>query len=197
MPLIYLDNNATTMPAPEVTEAMLPYFTEKWGNPSSMHLFGGRVMRDVDAARARDPSIRLTSFSILFARQKGDLAAYVRGMEAVAALRDGDTVLVAEGCTHHRQCNDIGTVKIPKALAKLSGRKLSFTFASGNSFAIQPGAKPALVVHCGGCMLARREVRRRIALAVDAGVPIVNYGLLLAMANGLRVDEVLPWSDQG
>ena len=157
----------------------------------------GEVREMVDAARARDPSIRLTSFSILFARQKGDLAAYVRGMEAVAALRDGDTVLVAEGCTHHRQCNDIGTVKIPKALAKLSGRKLSFTFASGNSFAIQPGAKPTLVVHCGGCMLTRREVRRRIALAVDAGVPIVNYGLLLAMANGLRVDEVLPWSDQG
>ena len=157
----------------------------------------GEVREMVDAARARDPSIRLTSFSILFARQKGDLAAYVRGMEAVAALRDGDTVLVAEGCTHHRQCNDIGTVKIPKALAKLSGGKLSFTFASGNTFAIQPGAKPALVVHCGGCMLTRREVRRRIALAVNAGVPIVNYGLLLAMANGLRVDEVLPRSDQG
>ena len=152
----------------------------------------GDVRATVDAARARSPALRLTSFSILFARQKGDLAAYVRGMEAVAALRDCDTVLVAEGCTHHRQCNDIGTVKIPKALAKLSGRKLSFSFASGNSFAIAPGAKPALVVHCGGCMLTRREMRRRIALASDAGVPVVNYGLLLAMANGLRPEEVMP-----
>ena len=155
----------------------------------------GHVRETVDAARIRDPSIRLTSFSILFARQKGDLSAYVDGMKAVAALRDGDAVLVAEGCTHHRQCNDIGAVKIPRALTKLTGRKLSFSFASGNSFAIQQSAKPALVVHCGGCMLTRREVRRRIALAVAAGVPIVNYGLLLAMANGLRVEEVLPWGD--
>ena len=152
----------------------------------------GEVRRVVDAARARSPSIRLTSFSILFARQKGDIGAYVEGMNAVSALKDGDVVLVAEGCTHHRQCNDIGTVKIPRVLRKLSGRDISFAFTSGNSFAIRPGAKPALVVHCGGCMLTRREVRRRIALAGEAGVPIVNYGLLLAMANGLRPDEVIP-----
>ena len=152
----------------------------------------GEVRTVVGAARARDPSIRLTSFSILFARQKGDLAAYVRGMEAVKSLKDGDVVLVAEGCTHHRQCNDIGSVKIPKALRRMTGRELSFAFSSGGSFPIAGDAKPALVVHCGGCMLTRREVRRRIALAGEAGVPIVNYGLLLAMANGLSVGEVMP-----
>ena len=152
----------------------------------------GEVRAVVDAARAEGRPLRLTSFSILFARQKGDLAAYAKGMAAVAALRDGDTVLVAEGCTHHRQCNDIGTVKLPKALCRLSGRKLEFVFASGNSFAVPEDPKPALVVHCGGCMLTRREVRRRIALAAEAGVPIVNYGLLLAMASGLRPEEVMP-----
>jgi len=156
----------------------------------------GEVRAAVDAFRAAlprgAPGVRLTSFSILFARQKGDLASYAKGMKAVASLNDGDAVLVAEGCTHHRQCNDIGTVKIPKALRRLSGKELSFSFASGNSFALPAGRKPALVVHCGGCMLARREVRRRIALASEAGVPIVNYGLLLAMANGLKPEDVVP-----
>ena len=156
----------------------------------------GAVRSEVESFRDTlpegSPGVRLTSFSILFARQKGDLAAYARGMDSVASLVDGDTVLVAEGCTHHRQCNDIGTVKIPKALRKLTGKDLRFVFASGNSFEIQVDPKPALVVHCGGCMLTRREMRRRISLASEAGVPIVNYGLLLAMANGLRAEEVMP-----
>ena len=156
----------------------------------------GEVKAAVEKFRASlpdgAPGVRLTSFSVLFARQKGDLAAYVRGLGAIAGLRDGDTVLVAEGCTHHRQCNDIGTVKIPKALRRLSGRNLSFSFASGASFPLDEGPRPALVVHCGGCMLSRREVRRRIALAVEAGVPIVNYGLLLAAANGLKAEDIVP-----
>ena len=160
----------------------------------------GEVRRAVEG---RD--VRLTSFSILFARQKGDLAAYCAGVEAVAALKDGDRVLVAEGCTHHRQCNDIGAVKIPRALAKLSGgKKLNFVFSSGTGFSLEshssqlfvPSTKhqaPStnLVVHCGGCMLTRREVLRRIDCAKEAGVPIVNYGILLAAANGLSdVSEI-------
>lgn len=136
--------------------------------------------------RPAGPSVRLTSFSILFARQKGDFEEYARGLKAIGTLRDGDTVLVAEGCTHHRQCNDIGTVKIPQALGKLSRRKLNFKFASGGSFEL--GAA-ALVVQCGGCMLTRREVQRRIALAKAADVPIVNYGMVLAAANGMDVTK--------
>ncbi len=138
-------------------------------------------------------TLRLTSFSILFARQKGDLGEFLSGVDAVRGLKDGDTVLVAEGCTHHRQCNDIGTVKIPKAVQKLSGRKLNFVFASGSSFDLPESpasGRPALVVHCGGCMLTRREVLRRIAVAKAAGVPIVNYGILLAAASGLDVSNV-------
>ena len=142
--------------------------------------------------------VRLTSFSILFARQKGDVAAYLAGLKAVNALKDGDKVLVAEGCTHHRQCNDIGTVKIPKALRKLSGKELSFEFASGKSFAIKSGAdRPALVVHCGGCMLTRREVQRRIAQAAAGGVPIVNYGILLAAAAGVPVADCVAALNRG
>ena len=143
-------------------------------------------------------SILLTSFSILFARQKGDLDAYRAGLAALAGLKDGDRVLVAEGCTHHRQCNDIGTTKIPKALAKLTGRKLDFAFSSGGGFPLESadGARVALVVHCGGCMLTRREVLRRIAACRAAGVPIVNYGLLLAAANGLRAADVLVAGDR-
>lgn len=160
----------------------------------------GEVRRAVEGH-----DVRLTSFSILFARQKGDLAEFLKGVAAVNNLKDGDTVLIAEGCTHHRQCNDIGAVKIPKALAKLSGgKKLNFVFSSGNGFSLEshssqlsaPGTKhqapsTSLVVHCGGCMLTRREVLRRIDCAKEAGVPIVNYGILLAAANGLSdVSEI-------
>ena len=147
----------------------------------------GEVRRAVEG---RD--VRLTSFSILFARQKGDLAEFLKGVAAVKNLKDGDTVLIAEGCTHHRQCNDIGAVKIPKALAKLSGgKKLNFVFSSGATFSLRECADVALVVHCGGCMLTRREVLRRIDCAKEAGVPIVNYGILLAAANGLSdVSEI-------
>ena len=147
----------------------------------------GEVRRAVDGH-----DVRLTSFSILFARQKGDLAEFLKGVAAVKNLKDGDTVLIAEGCTHHRQCNDIGAVKIPKALAKLSsGKKLNFVFSSGATFSLRECADVALVVHCGGCMLTRREVLRRIDCAKDAGVPIVNYGILLAAANGLSdVSEI-------
>ena len=141
---------------------------------------------------ASDHRWRVTSFSVLFARQKGDLKEYAKGVEAIRGLQDGDTVLVAEGCTHHRQCNDIGTVKIPKALEKLSGRKLKFAFASGASFpdprSLIPN--PSLIVHCGGCMLTRREVLRRIGLAKEAGVPIVNYGMVLAAVNGIGLEAL-------
>ena len=147
----------------------------------------GEVRRAVEGH-----DVRLTSFSILFARQKGDLAEFLKGVAAVKNLKDGDTVLIAEGCTHHRQCNDIGAVKIPKALAKLSGgKKLNFVFASGATFGLSDRSGIALVVHCGGCMLTRREVLLRIDCAKEAGVPIVNYGILLAAANGLSdVSEI-------
>ena len=122
----------------------------------------------------------LTGFSILFARQKGDIEAFMAGLKAIPTLKDGDIVLVAEGCTHHRQCNDIGTVKIPAAVKKLSGGKnLKFIFSSGGGFPLEEHPEVRLVVHCGGCMLTRREVLRRIAICREKNVPIVNYGICL------------------
>lgn len=138
--------------------------------------------------KVRGKFAHLTSFSVLFARQKGDLAEYMRGLAALKMLSDGDIVLIAEGCTHHRQCNDIGSVKIPKALHRLTGKALKFAFASGCAFDV---GVAKLVVHCGGCMLTRREMLRRIEICRQHHVPIVNYGLLLAVASGMDVNEVL------
>ena len=130
------------------------------------------------------PEIPLTSFSIVFARAKGDLAAYCAGVAALGALKDGDRVLISEGCTHHRQCNDIGTVKLPKWLAAKTGKKLNFEWTSGNSFP-EDLSPYALVVHCGGCMLTRRAMQARIARCRDAGVPITNYGVCIAACHGI------------
>lgn len=138
-------------------------------------------------AAAVPKDVPLTSFSILFARAKGDLHAYCEGLEALRSLKDGDRVLVSEGCTHHRQCGDIGAVKIPAAIRRLTGRRLDYAFSSGGGFPDDLG-ETRMVVHCGGCMLTRREVQRRIAVARAAGVPITNYGLLLAAANGISAD---------
>lgn len=128
--------------------------------------------------------IPLTSFSILFARYKGDLKALAAGARAVAGLKDGDKILIAEGCTHHRQDDDIGTVKIPNMLLKATGRKLVFEHCAGMGYPDNL-ADYALVVHCGGCMLGRREMLARIHAAQAAGVPIVNYGVLIAALTGV------------
>ena len=139
----------------------------------------GAVSRMVPA------DIPLTSFSIVFARAKGDLAAYCAGAEAMVRLKDDDHVLVAEGCTHHRQCNDIGTVKLPRWIERQSGRKLVFEFASGNDFP-DDLSRFALVVQCGGCMLTRRAVQARIARCRAAGVPVTNYGIAIAACHGIH-----------
>ena len=128
--------------------------------------------------------IPLTSFSIVFARAKGDLAAYCAGAAALATLNDGDRVLISEGCTHHRQCNDIGTVKLPKWISAKTGKKLAFEWTSGNAFP-EDLSPYALVVHCGGCMLTRRAVQARIARCRAAGVPITNYGVCIAACHGI------------
>lgn len=136
------------------------------------------------------PEIPLTSFSILFARYKGDLKALIEGARAVASLKDGDRILMAEGCTHHRQDDDIGTVKIPNLLRKKTGKNLIFSHVAGMGYP-EDLADYALVVHCGGCMLNRREMLHRIHAANEAGVPIVNYGVLIAYLNGI-LDRTLP-----
>ena len=128
--------------------------------------------------------IPLTSFSILFARYKGELEALVDGAKKLDSLKDGDKVLISEGCTHHRQCNDIGTVKMPGWIKKHSGKDIEFTFTSGGEFP-ENLSEYALVVHCGGCMLNEREMKNRQERANSQKIPMVNYGMAIAHMNGI------------
>jgi len=132
--------------------------------------------------------IPLTSFSIVFARAKGDLGEFCRGVERMKDLKDGDCVLISEGCTHHRQCDDIGTVKLPGWMRSFTGRALRFEWSSGGSFP-RDLSKYALVIHCGGCMLTRRAVQERIRACREAHVPIVNYGVAIARCHGIEIES--------
>lgn len=138
-----------------------------------------------DTVAAQVPTdIPLTSFSILMARKKGLLEEAVRGAAAIDRLKDGDTVLISEGCTHHRQCDDIGTVKIPRWLGNYTGKQLNIATSSGKSFP-EELEDYQLVIHCGGCMLSEREVRYRMKCAQDQKVPITNYGIAIAYMKGI------------
>lgn len=128
--------------------------------------------------------VPLTSFSILMARYKGFLETAVRGAAAIKGLRDGDTVLISEGCTHHRQCGDIGSVKLPALLKKYTGRELNIELSSGRDFP-EELSPYALVIHCGGCMLNEREMIHRRSTAEGQGVPFTNYGIAIACMNGI------------
>ena len=138
--------------------------------------------------------ILLTSFSILFARYKGELREVVRGAAYLNRLKDGDTVLISEGCTHHRQCNDIGTVKLPGWISGYTGKNLNFEFTSGGEFP-DDLTKYALIVHCGACMLNEREMKSRIERAVDAKIPITNYGTAIAQLHGILKRSLSPFPD--
>ena len=137
--------------------------------------------------------ILLTSFSILFARYKGNLETAVRGVTAVDGLRDGDGVLISEGCTHHRQCDDIGTVKIPRWIREYTGKEVQFETTSGTEFP-DDLSRYRMVIHCGGCMLNEREMKYRLSCAQDQDVPMTNYGILIAYVKGIlkRSVEVFP-----
>ncbi|MCH4167150.1 MAG: [FeFe] hydrogenase H-cluster maturation GTPase HydF [Megasphaera sp.] len=140
------------------------------------------------------PDIPLTSFSILMARHKGLLQDAVHGVAAIERLQDGDTVLIAEGCTHHRQCDDIGTVKIPRWLRNYTGKDIHIETVSGVEFP-EDLSKYALILHCGGCMLNAREVRYRMKCAADQHIPITNYGITIAYMQGIlkRSLEIIPY----
>lgn len=136
--------------------------------------------------------IPLTSFSILFSRYKGDLETQLQGVRTLEELEDGDTILMAEGCTHHRQCDDIGTVKLPRWIQEYTGKKLQFETSSGGGFP-EDLSKYKMVVHCGGCTLSKKEMAFRIAEAKDQNVPIVNYGTLIAGLKGVLERSIAPF----
>ena len=174
-----LDHNAMAAVTQVTTLAKT---LESFKEPPKIVVTDSQAFKEV--AKIVPENVPLTSFSILFARHKGELSTLVKGVKAMDNLKDGDTVLISEGCTHHRQCNDIGSVKIPNAVRKYTGKNLNFEFTSGGEFPLDL-SKYSLIIHCGGCMLNEREMKYRIACANDAGIPMVNYGVLLAQVNGI------------
>ena len=161
------------------------------GKKPAMVITDSQVFDKVSKETPAD--IPLTSFSILFARYKGNLSTVVDGARTLEYLKDGDTVLVAEGCTHHRQCDDIGTVKLPRLIQKYTGKQINFEFTSGTEFPLDLSTYN-LIIHCGGCTLNEREMKYRLNCAEDARIPITNYGIAIAQMNGIleRSIELFP-----
>ena len=174
-----------------VKENALKETLEKLAVKPKMVITDSQVFQKV--AEDTPADIPLTSFSILFARYKGNLETAAKGAKALETLKDGEKVLISEGCTHHRQCGDIGTVKLPAWIQKHTGKKLEFLFTSGTEFP-EHLEEYGLVVHCGGCMLGEREMRYRYSCAREQQVPMTNYGILIAYMKGIleRSLEVFP-----
>lgn len=183
-----LDNQAIAI---VVQVPQLPKALEDFQDRIKMVITDSQVFKEVSAILPE--SMLLTSFSILFARHKGNLLKLVEGVRTVDRLKDGDRVLVAEGCTHRRQCEDIGTVKIPRWLKEHTGKDLVIETCSGMEFPADL-SKYSLIIHCGGCTLHEKEMRHRIFRAGQQQVPIVNYGIFIAYVNGIleRSVEVFP-----
>lgn len=175
-----------------VRDTELPNALSSLGKKPKMIITDSQAFESVSRVVPED--ILLTSFSILFARYKGDLLSAVRGAAKLDSLSDGDCVLISEGCTHHRQCGDIGTQKLPAWISKHTGKTLSFEFTSGGEFP-EDLSKYALVVHCGGCMLNEREMKYRIKQTLDSGTPITNYGTAIAHLNGILKRSLLPFPE--
>ena len=145
-------------------------------------------------SKAVPENITLTSFSILFSRYKGELETQLKGIAALSSIEDGDRILIAEGCTHHRQCGDIGTCKMPEWIRNYTGKKPVFEFTSGTEFPDDVSSYK-MVVHCGGCMLNEHEMKYRIACCQDQGVPITNYGILIAQVTGILKRSLGPFPE--
>ena len=173
-------------------ETELPQTLRALGKKPALVITDSQAFQKVNADTPAD--VPLTSFSILFARYKGDLKEAVHGAAQLDKLQNGDTVLISEGCTHHRQCGDIGTVKLPNWIRNYTGKELSFEFTSGGEFP-EDLSPYALVVHCGGCMLNEREMKARIARAVAQNVPITNYGICIAQVLGILKRSVELFGD--
>ena len=163
-------------------ETELEETLEKLGTPPALVITDSQAFEKVAAAVPLD--IPLTSFSILFARYKGNLETVVNGAKALDTLEEGDTILISEGCTHHRQCEDIGTVKLPRWITSHTSKKVNYEFSSGTEFPMDL-SKYKLIIHCGGCTLNEREMKYRLQCAQDQNIPITNYGIAIAHMKGI------------
>jgi len=183
-----LDAGATSI---VVREFELPETLNNLGKKPTLVITDSQVFEKVSKDVPRN--IPLTSFSILMARYKGLLHTAVKGIAVIEKLNDNDTVLISEGCTHHRQCDDIGTVKLPNWIRNYTNKHINFEFSSGTGFP-DDLSKYKLIIHCGGCMLNEREIKYRMKNAIDQGIPITNYGISIAYMNGIlkRSLEIFP-----
>lgn len=171
-------------------ESELKETLERLGAKPKLVVTDSQVFERVSKETPAD--VMLTSFSILFARYKGNLEAVVKGVKALDSLKDGDTVLISEGCTHHRQCDDIGTNKIPRWINQYTKKELHYEFTSGTEFPDDLSGYQ-MIIHCGGCMLNEREMKYRIQCAMDQDVPITNYGILIAHIHGILKRSLSPF----
>lgn len=183
-----LDSNASAICVQDTEYAAV---LKSLAKKPSLVITDSQAFRQIAEATPQD--IPLTSFSILMARYKGFLSEALKGVSAIKALQDGSTVLISEGCTHHRQCNDIGTVKLPRLLKSFTGKSLNIKTTSGNDFP-EDLSGIDLIIHCGACMINQREMQSRIKTAVSQNVPITNYGTAIAYFTGIlkRSLELLP-----
>ena len=173
-----------------VKENELTNTLQNLGKRPKLVITDSQVFKKVAAETPAD--ILLTSFSILFARYKGNLLTAVQGVTAVESLEDGDKILVGEGCTHHRQCDDIGTVKLPLWIKEYTGKNPEFIFTSGTEFPLDLSPYK-MIIHCGACMLNEREMQYRIKCAADQNIPFTNYGITIAYINGILKRTVEPF----
>lgn len=173
-----------------VKENELTNTLQNLGKRPKLVITDSQVFKKVAAETPAD--ILLTSFSILFARYKGNLLTAVQGVTAVESLEDGDKILVGEGCTHHRQCDDIGTVKLPLWIKEYTGKNPEFIFTSGTEFPLDLSPYK-MIIHCGACMLNEREMQYRIKCAEDQNIPFTNYGITIAYINGILKRTVEPF----
>lgn len=175
-----------------VQETELAETLNSLGKKPKMVITDSQVFKKVSAVTPDDTL--LTSFSILFARYKGNLKTLVDGASALDSLKDGDRILISEGCTHHRQCDDIGTVKLPNWIRNYTKKEIEFEFTSGTEFPLDLSSYK-MIVHCGGCMLNEREMKYRLKCAEDAKIPITNYGTCIAYINGILNRSLEPVKD--
>ena len=175
-----------------VQETELTETLNSLGKKPKMVITDSQVFKKVSAVTPDD--ILLTSFSILFARYKGNLKTLVDGASALDSLKNGDRILISEGCTHHRQCDDIGTVKLPNWIRSYTKKEVEFEFTSGTEFPLYLSSYK-MIVHCGGCMLNEREMKYRLKCAEDAKIPITNYGTCIAYINGILERSLEPVKD--
>ncbi|MCC3866342.1 [FeFe] hydrogenase H-cluster maturation GTPase HydF [Terrisporobacter petrolearius] len=182
-----LEANATAI---VVKECELKETLQSLGKKPKLVITDSQVFAKVSAETPKD--ILLTSFSILFARYKGDLEETIKGVRALESLKNNDTVLISEGCTHHRQCDDIGKVKIPNWVMQYTNNHLNFEFTSGTEFPCDL-SKYKMIIHCGGCTLNEREMKYRVKCAKDHNIPITNYGILISYIQGILKRTVEPF----